>query len=153
VDWSPTVGWCRTTRPTSSSASGSSRFRSIGVSSWEAIRATSRRLTLCVACSRGSNGCDHDRPSCSSTCRATSSCAASLGAEAAKAAKADTGEAIACRQELDDAARAPVLDAMAEWADVVHVGGDRPLEAVAEQILNDVRCATSDSLAARSTRS
>jgi adenylate kinase len=54
----------------------------------------------------------------------------------------DTGEAIARRQELDDAARAPVLDAMAEWADVVHVGGDGPLEAVAEQILNDVRCAT-----------
>ena len=51
----------------------------------------------------------------------------------------DTDESIARRLALDDAERAPVLDALAEWADVLHVDGARPVDAVACQIVEELR--------------
>jgi adenylate kinase len=48
----------------------------------------------------------------------------------------DTDEAIARRVEIYDAETAPMLDAVADWADVVTVDAGRPIDAVAEEMLD-----------------
>jgi adenylate kinase len=51
----------------------------------------------------------------------------------------DTDEVIARRLHLHDAQAAPVLDALSGWADVAHVNGDQPAEAVTEDMIAELR--------------
>jgi adenylate kinase len=46
----------------------------------------------------------------------------------------DTDEAIARRLEIYDETTTPVADMVTEWADVVPINGDQPVEAVADDI-------------------
>jgi adenylate kinase len=46
----------------------------------------------------------------------------------------DTDDAIARRLEIYDEETTPVADMVTEWADVVPIDGDQPIEAVAEDI-------------------
>jgi adenylate kinase len=52
----------------------------------------------------------------------------------------DTDAAIAHRLALDDAQALPLMDALTGWADVLHVDGAQPAEAVTEQIVAALRC-------------
>ena len=47
----------------------------------------------------------------------------------------DTDEAIARRLEIYDETTTPVAGMLAEWADVVPINGDQPVDAVAEEIV------------------
>jgi adenylate kinase len=50
----------------------------------------------------------------------------------------DTDEAIVRRLELDETQRAQLLGALAAWANVLHAAGDRPVDAVAAQIVEQL---------------
>jgi len=51
----------------------------------------------------------------------------------------DTDETIARRLDADEVEGPPLLAALAEYADVVHVDGDRPAEDVTDEVLERLR--------------
>jgi adenylate kinase len=51
----------------------------------------------------------------------------------------DTDEVIARRLDLHDARTTPVVDAVRGWADVAHINGDQPVQAVAEDMIAALR--------------
>ena len=62
----------------------------------------------------------------------------------------DTGDVVRRRLEIHDTEAARVIDAVADWADVVAIDGDQPVEAVTTEALEELS-ARRDRTAIRST--